>query len=109
MHSNRAAGKLAGYQTVAGHKRLHVLAEKPAKLHVDLVAPGMKNSTASSVNSAFRSVLNMAAENSHSGGKIKACNRRGWLAEVAAGVRACRRDVASRPAEKAPAGTMALE
>jgi len=46
MHSNRAAGKLAGCQTVAGRKRLHVLAGKPAKLHVDLVAPGMKNNTA---------------------------------------------------------------
>jgi hypothetical protein len=57
MHSNRAAGKLAGCQTVAGRKRLQVSAGKPAKLHVDLVALGMKNSTASSVYSAFRSVV----------------------------------------------------
>jgi hypothetical protein len=69
MHSNRAAGKLAGCQTVAGRKRLHVSAGKPAKLHVDLVAPGMKNSTISLKYSALRSVLNIGAENSQSGGK----------------------------------------
>jgi hypothetical protein len=78
MHSNRAAGKLAGCQTVAGRKRLHVLAGKPAKLHVDLVAPGMKNNTVSSVYSALRSVLNIGVENSQLGGKQKRATVAVW-------------------------------
>jgi hypothetical protein len=78
MHSNRAAGKLAGCQTVAGRKRLHVLGGKPAKLHVDLVAPGMKNSAVSSVYSALRSVLNIGAENSQLGGKQKRATVAVW-------------------------------
>jgi hypothetical protein len=37
MHSNRAVGKLTRCQTIAGCKRLQVLAGKPAKLHVERV------------------------------------------------------------------------